>query len=159
MTATKVALEALAVALRTDLAHAERRVTGLSRWAAVAPVGDETYVAATLLQYLYSAIEAITERALKVFDGYVATGEDSHLQLLERALSAREGIRGPILPPDDLFDELRRFRHRFRRRYDDELEPAYFHPLIQSAVKAWPSIRAHLVGFAEFVDDCAKVAP
>jgi hypothetical protein len=159
MTVTKVALESLALSLRTDLAHADRHVKALSKWTGAAPVRDEKYVAATLLHHLYGAIEAIAERSVKVFDSDAPTGAANHTRLLQQASSAVEGVRGPILPSDDVIDDLRRFRHRFRKRYEDDLEPALLLPLIKDALAAWPQIRAHLVGFAEFVDDCAKVAP
>lgn len=107
---------------------------------------------------MYGAIEAIAERSLKVFDGYVPTGEANHVRLLQQASSAVEDIRGPILPSDGVIDDLRRFRHRFRKRYEDDLEPAHLSPLIKDAVEAWPRIRAHLVGFAAFVDECTRAA-
>jgi len=158
MTVTKVAFETLVVPLRTDLAHADRHVKTLSKWTDAAPVGSETYEAATLLHHLYSAIEAIAERSLKVLDGHIPTGEDSHTQLLQQASSAVEGIRGPILPSDVVIEKLRRFRHRFRKRYEDDLEPAHLSSLIKDTMAAWPRIREHIVGFAAFVDECARVA-
>ncbi|HYV44883.1 MAG TPA: hypothetical protein VFA20_08480 [Myxococcaceae bacterium] len=62
MTVTKVALETLALALKADLAHADRHAKALSKWTITAPVQDEKYAAATLLHHLYGAIEAIAER-------------------------------------------------------------------------------------------------
>jgi hypothetical protein len=158
MTVAKVALETLALALRTDLTHADRHAKALSRWTVAAPIRDETYVAATLLHHLYSAIEAVAERSLKVFDGDIPAGEANHKQLLRQASSAVEGIRGPVLPSDVVIDKLRRFRHRFRKRYEDDLEPAHLSPLIKDTVAAWPRIQAHIAGFAAFVDECARVA-
>lgn len=103
-------------------------------------------------------MEAIAERALRTFDGDVPRGEASHVELLERASNEVPRLRPAILPKSDAIDELRRFRHRFRKRYDEDLESGRLHPLIQSAIRAWPEIRASLVGFGAFVDECAKIA-
>jgi hypothetical protein len=154
----KVALQELAVSLRADLTHADKHAAELATWTTAAPNGYEVYAAATLLHHLYSAIESIVERSLKVFDGAVPDGEGSHIQLLERAAAPLDGVRDVILPKNEVVDELRRFRHRFRKRYDVDLEPARLQPVIKSAVAEWPTIRAHLATFAAFVDECVEVA-
>ena len=150
MSLAKVALQ--------DLAHADKHTSELKTWEITAPTGYEPYAAAVLLHHVYGAIEATIERSLKIFDGASPDGVDSHVQLLEQASRAVEGVRGVILPHDDAVDELRRFRHRFRKRYDVDIEPALLQPVIKAAVTSWPRIRAHLDGFAAFVEECAKVA-
>jgi len=122
------------------------------------PVGYEVHAAAMLLHHLYGAIEAIVERALKTFDGVTPKGEAFHVQVLELASKEVAGLRPAILPQSSAIDELRRFRHRFRKRYDVDLEIGLLHPVIQSAVGAWPRIRASLAAFGAFVDECAKAA-
>jgi hypothetical protein len=104
------------------------------------------------------AIEAIVERALKTFDGVAPKGEAFHVQALELASKEVVGLRPAILPQSSAIDDLRRFRHRFRKRYDVDLEIGLLHPVIQSAVGAWPRIRASLAEFGAFVDECAKAA-
>jgi hypothetical protein len=111
-----------------------------------------------LLHHLYGAIEAIAERALKTFEGVTPKGEASHVEVLERASKEVAGLRPAILPQSSAIDELRRFRHRFRKRYDVDLEIEQLHPVIQSAIDAWPQIRASLAAFGAFVDECAKAA-
>jgi hypothetical protein len=59
---------------------------------------------------------------------------------------------------DGAIDEPRRFRHRFRKRYDEGLEVDKLHPVIKSAVAAWPRIRANLATWEAWVIDCAKIA-
>ena len=158
MSVTKVALEELVASVSADLAHADKHVAQLTTWVTVVPTGFEVHAAAMLLHHLYGAIEAIVERCLKTFDGAAPGGEDSHIRLLELGSVAVAGVRGVILPRDPVVDELRRFRHRFRKRYDDDLEVEHLHPLVKSSVAAWPTIRGHLSAFASFVDLCAKVA-
>jgi hypothetical protein len=130
----------------------------LATWKNVAPKGYELNAAAMLLHHLYTAIEAILERSLKTFDGTVPGGNASHIQLLEQASTAVAGTRGVILPQDDAIDELRRFRHQFRKRYDVTLKVDQLHPVIKNAVTSWPRIRSHLASFAQFVDKCVEAA-
>lgn len=158
MNVTKAALEALSASLRADLDHGDRHVTTLAKWTQAPPVGVEVYAAAMLLHHLYGAIEAIVERAIKTFDGMTPKGEAFHVQLLEAASKEVAGLRPAILPQSSAVDELRRFRHRLRKRYDVDLEMGLLHPVIQSAVGAWPQIRASLATFSAFVDECIKAA-
>jgi hypothetical protein len=106
----------------------------------------------------FGAIEAFLERSLKTFDGNVPEGDGSHVQLLDRASKDVPGVRGAILPIDMTVDELRRFRHRFRKRYDVDLDATHVQRVAQNAVAGWPTIRGHLATFAGFVDECIKVA-
>jgi hypothetical protein len=157
---TQSALLALAEKLHDDLEHADRHAQELTALREHIPTGSEVYAVALLLHHLYyGAIEAIIERSLKTFDGVLPAGEQFHVALLEQAAVEVPGLRGPILPKDDAVDELRRFRHRLRKRYDDELDPALLHETLCSALDAWPQIRKHLTDFAVFVDACAAQAP
>jgi ribonuclease HepT-like protein len=61
-------------------------------------------------------------------------------------------------PKDSAVDELRRFRHKLRHRYDVTIEVDQLHPVIKNAVASWPRLRAHLAAFAGFVDQCLEVA-
>ena len=158
MSMTKKVLEELVASLRDDLTHAERHVSELGTWKDTVPVGFEAYAAAMLLHHLYGAIESFVERSLKTFDGRIEEGEGSHIQLLEQASKEAKGVRGVILPRNATVDELRRFRHRFRKRYDVDLDPTLIHPVVRKALAAWPEIRGHLESFAAFVDECIKVA-
>lgn len=158
MNVTKAALEALSAGLKADLAHGGRHVAELANWTQTPPVGYEVHAAALLLHHLYSAIEAIAERALKTFDGVTSKGEDFHIKVLELASKEVVGLRPAILPQSSALDELRRFRHRFRKRYDVDLEIGLLHPIIQSATGAWPQIHASLAAFDAFVDECIKAA-
>ena len=78
-------------------------------------------------------------------------------QLIEQGSAAVPGVRGVILPRDAAIDELRRFRHRFRKRYDVEIDVVLLHAVVKIALEAWPTIRAHIAAFSAFVDECAKV--
>ncbi len=158
MNVTKAALEALSAGLRADLAHGDRHAAELANWRQTPPVGYEVHAAALLLHHLYGAIEAIAERALKTFDGVTLKGEDFHIKVLELASKEVERLRPAILPQSSALDELRRFRHRFRKRYNEDLEVGLLHPIIQSAIGAWPQIRDSLAAFGAFVDECIEVA-
>jgi hypothetical protein len=155
---TEVALEELAASIKDDLSHADKHVAELATWNTIPPTGFELHAAAMLLHHLYGAIEAIVERCVKTFDGAAPGGEDSHVRLLELGSVAVDDVRGVILPRDFVVDELRRFRRRFRKRYDVDLDVAHIHRVIKSAVAGWPAIRGHLATFAAFVEECTKVA-
>jgi hypothetical protein len=155
---TKIALEILAARLREDLARASEHATELSEWRDRAPEGHEAYAAAYLLHHFYTAIEAIIERALLVFDGALPIGEDSHIQLLEQAAREVRDVRPVILPTNRAVDELRRFRHHMRKRYDVDLDPARLHRVVRVALEGWPGIREDLAAFVAFVDECIKEA-
>ena len=159
MSIAKRVLEELALNIKADLAHADKHAADLATWKDSAPRGQhEANSAAMLLHHLYTAIEAIVERSLKTLDGASPRGEDWHIQLLELASASVEGVRDAILPKDAAVDELRRFRHRFRKRYDAVVELTLLRPVIATAVEAWPRIRAHLAKFSAFVDACAAAA-
>ena len=154
----QVALEQLATSLRADLKFADDYVANLSVWSEVVPDGYAIDAAARRLHHLYGAVEDFVVRALKIFDGQVPSGDDSHIRLLEQGSLEVPGKRGVILPKSDAIDELRRFRHRFRKRYDADLDVGLLHPVVKNAVAAWPTIRAHLVDFVSWVETCAKEA-
>jgi ribonuclease HepT-like protein len=144
----------LARSLRDDLTHADKHAADLAPWSARTPVGYECHAAAILLHHLYEAIESFVERSLKTFDGTVPGGADSHIRLLEEGAREVTGMRPAILHRGEPVDELRRFRHRFRKRYDDDLDPELLHDTARSVLAAWPTIRAELASFADFVDKC-----
>ncbi len=158
MSNTKGALDELRASIRADLLRADKHVVDLTTWASKQPEGYETLAAALLLHHLYGAIEAIIERSLKLFDGSNPHGQDWHMRLLESASRELPEVRPIILPQNDTVDELRRFRHRLRKRYDVDTVPERLHPVIQSAITSWPKIRVHLVRFVDFVDECAQGA-
>lgn len=158
MTATKLALEELAANIKSDLAQADRRVMQLSDWQATQPEGHELYAAAMYLHQLYGAIESVIERSVRLFDGVSPSGSDWHVRLLGMASVELPGLRPVILPADDAVDEMRRFRHRLRKRYDDDMRPELLHPVLRSALAAWPRIRASLEQFKSFVEDCSRNA-
>ncbi len=158
MSVTQVALEELAASIKEDLRHADRHVRDLATWKTTAPTGFELNAAAMLLHHLYGAIEAVVERSVKTFDGPFPDGDDSHIRLLEQGASAVDGVRPVILRRDSTIDDLRCFRHRFRKRYDVDLDVGRLHPVVKTAIGGWPHIRAQIVAFATFVDECARVA-
>jgi hypothetical protein len=90
--------------------------------------------------------------SLQTLPSLVATGYEG--------LAAKEipGVRAAILPTSDVVDGLRRFRHRVRKRYDDELDPSLLDGVISSTVENWAEIRTSLMTFVRFVDDCAAQA-
>jgi hypothetical protein len=158
MSVTKVALDDLAASIKADLEQADKHVKVLTTWQATAPTGNDLLAAALLLHHLYSAIEAIIERSLKLFDGTPTQGQDWHMRLLELASKEVPDLRPAILPTNEAVDELRRFRHRIRKRYDVDVDPDRLFPVLQTAVAEWPNIRAHIVVFSAFVDECARDA-
>ena len=158
MNAAKAVLEDLARCIKQDLTRADRHVKELEAWRMAAPAGHGAYAAAFLLHHLYTAIEAVLERALRTFDGTVPEGNNSHVQLLAQAARPVDGVRDVILPQDEVVDDLRRFRHRVRKRYDIEPDPTLLAPLIKDALDAWPRIRNQLAKFAAFTEECARIA-
>jgi hypothetical protein len=133
-------------------------VEELRRWADRAPEGIEVYAAATLLHHLYSAVEAMIERSLRLFDGLIPGGANWHTRLLSEASVERAGLRPIILSENPAVDELRRFRHRFRHRYDVTLDPERLKPLIHDVLAGWDRIEGELQAFRSFVEQCVAAA-
>jgi hypothetical protein len=89
---------------------------------------DPEYVMKALvgssLQSIYTNIEAVLEGILKETDNYRPSGESHHKEVLERASSAVEGGRAPIISVQLKlhFVELLGFRHVARKRYAQEID-------------------------------------
>jgi hypothetical protein len=158
VTAPLATLQSLAAAVQSALDSADEFVAQLEPWRAEPPKGYETFAAATLLHHLYGAIEDIIERSIKVFDGIEPSGESSHIKMLELAAVEVPGKRPAILSTDPAVDSLRRFRHRFRKRYAVQLDPSLLYPVVVQAVQSWPHVKAQLAVFADFIDDCIRTA-
>jgi hypothetical protein len=87
-----------------------------------AHLGDKTWSLATSFQLerFYTAVEALTVRALIALDGAVSTGPTWHADVLRVGSLAIDSLRPPILSPDSVsaLRELLGFRHYARHGYD-----------------------------------------
>lgn len=74
----------------------------------------------------YSALEDLLERSVRIFEGEVPIGAQSHVELLVQATTEVRELRPAILPRqlETPLRELLKFRHFFRHAYVVELDAA-----------------------------------
>lgn len=116
---TRPDLVAAAAALDGDLAAATAHADTAREFAArLGERGADTVVAASLHHY-YTAVEALTERAMRAFGHSLPGGPRWHSELLELAATSIPGTRPALLGPESLrgLRELLAFRHFFRHAY------------------------------------------
>lgn len=85
---------------------------------------EQAILAGYYLHNLYNAFENVCLNVAKAFENQI-DGEQWHAALLKRMTLDVEGLR-PRLLGDETYrclDELRRFRHVFRKAYTIELDP------------------------------------
>lgn len=157
MTDGSAELLRLALELEADLQSAGERALKLEGWTSREAIGDEAFIAATLLHHFYTALEAGLTRVAAVLEGGAPAGPDSHARLLRHATAELPGIRPAILAPQD-WEPLREpleFRHLYRHAYGVTLRPERLRELAQSVVRSWPGVRRRLEAFRRFVEQCA----
>ncbi|MBI2265735.1 MAG: hypothetical protein HYU64_11260, partial [Armatimonadetes bacterium] len=88
------------------------------------PSSLEVRAAGSILHDFYSGIEKIFRRISSNLDGDMPSGEDWHLELLERMSLAVEGLRPSVISEGakSKLSEFLRFRHLFRNIYGFELK-------------------------------------
>ncbi len=110
-------------------------------------------LAAVALHAWYTGLENALERIARVIDQHVPAGPRSRTELLEQMQGELPGFRPPVLP-SELFidlDELRKFRHFFRRAYHVELDAAHVGAHLYRLLRIGPRVRGALARFDEFL--------
>jgi hypothetical protein len=147
-------------ALLSEIDEARHRMAALAEEIGnVDPGGDGDPSRAILallavdLHSWYSALESLLERILAAVDGSTPTGKALHAELLRQASRPLEGIRPAILAPQRFadIDELRKFRHFFRRAYALDLRHDKLRRSLEPFVHVHRDIDADLAQFADFV--------
>jgi hypothetical protein len=107
--------------------------------------------AAVALHAWYTALECALERAARIIDDRVPTGDSSHRDLLSQAVTPLPGLRPEILPAS-LYGELERllaFRHFFRHAYAVALDAGKLELEMKRLLAAAPHVAAALDRFDE----------
>lgn len=99
--------------------------------------------AGSLLHDFYNVIETAFERIAHEINGGVPATPDWHARLIEDMTLDLPGIRPAVISPEtrEIFDELRRFRHRFRHLYGTDLRWDRIEPLLGMSGRALESFR------------------
>lgn len=149
-------LSDLALDLRVELDKLERLVEGLE---ALAPVADDPLrvdASALRLQSLYTGIERCLVQITRVLNGGTPDGAEWHRRLLER-MGQSTDQRPAVLSARCIAElqELLRFRHLVRHLYAYELRSEPVERLRGGAVALWPSVRAELERFRDWLEQGA----
>ncbi len=115
-------------------------------------------LAAVALHGYYSALEAIIERAARILDSNVPSGETWHRDLLSQGMTEIPGVRPAILPRE-LYGELvalLEFRHFFRHAYAVELDASKLRQNLDRALVVDARVSEALDEFRDFLTRAMK---
>ncbi len=109
--------------------------------------------AGSVLHDFYTAVEKIFQRIGAAVDRDLPTGDDWHVQLLERMATPVEEIRPAVIdePLAERLEEYMRFRHVFRHMYGFELKWERCKPLADGLPETASEFRRQMEGFREFL--------
>lgn len=149
-------LNDLSLDLRVELNKLERLVEGIDSLGSVASDPLRVDAAALRLQSLYTGIERCLVQITRVLNGGTSVGAEWHRRLLER-MGQSTDQRPAVLSAACIAElqELLRFRHLVRHLYAYELRPEPVERLRQMAVLLWPSVRAELERFRDWLSAAA----
>lgn len=149
-------LNDLSLDLRVELNKLERLVEGIDSLGSVASDPLRVDAAALRLQSLYTGIERCLVQITRVLNGGTSDGAEWHRRLLER-MGQSTDQRPAVLSAACIAElqELLRFRHLLRHLYAYELRPEPVERLRQMAVLLWPSVRAELERFRDWLSAAA----
>jgi hypothetical protein len=113
---------------------------------------DREIAIGSMLHNCFGAMESALERLVLAIDGGLPTGSDFHAELIRRASTPIDGLRPAMISPSLAADlqQLRRFRHAFRRAYGD-FDYARAGGNVPIASRAVTDLSAQLTEFAEAV--------
>lgn len=148
----------LAERIRGEVPDLDRVVKrALAAWAQAKRMPDESaYLdsAALNLHGFYSGLERLLELIARHVDGTLPTGDTWHRDLLQQMAQDMADVRPAVISPDSALalDEFRRFRHLVRNGYTMSLVPEKMAGLMASLPTLWPTLRAELLAFADFLE-------
>lgn len=105
------------------------------------------------LQAAYTAMEEIFTRIAQEFSGGVPAGENWHRRLGELMARPIPEVRPAVISAETLrlIDEYRRFRHRVRHAYSEELDWDRMERLVADLPRAVEGFRREIGSFVGFV--------
>lgn len=109
--------------------------------------------AGSVLHDFYTGVEKIFRRIATRVDQDLPTGEDWHIQLLQRMAVAVEGIRPRVIDEslERALEEYLRFRHLFRNIYGFELKWERCRPLVEGLHEVLDNLEAQIGEFNAFL--------
>jgi hypothetical protein len=110
------------------------------------------------LHGFYSGLERLFELIARHVDGAVPSGETWHRDLLQRMTQDMAGVRPAVLSQGTALtlDEFQRFRYLVRNVYTTSLVPEKMAGLMSALPGLWPTLRAELLAFADFLEALAQ---
>lgn len=104
---------------------------------------------AAIMQSIYNGYERILEMLIKAIDGDLPVARDYHSALLRRASSSVPDVRLPIIDEKtfDILDDIRRYRHVFRKIYHYQLKPGRVQELAEMGIKSYSIFKDDVEGF------------
>lgn len=158
-------LRTLIARIRRDLAVVhrinERIDRAVGRWESAedGPADPELTAATALhLETLYTAVEGLFGRVANTMEGSLPKGDDWHRLLLEQMTLDIEGVRPAVIDADlaRQLDLLRRFRHRIRHAYEEELDRQRMAEVLAARVAALDALPSALESIETFLDRAAR---
>ena len=140
-----------------DIEYALQRALQIWPKAKIAAADQDIYLSAIALNLhgFYSGLERLFELIARHIDRTAPTGENWHRDLLQQIARDVPNVRPAVLDSDSALalDEFRRFRHLVRNIYTMNLVPSRMALLIEAAPDLWPTVKAELLAFADFLAD------
>jgi hypothetical protein len=145
-------LSDLALDLRVELDKLDRLVGSLENLVPLSVDPLRVDAAALRLQSFYTGIERCLVQITRVLNGGTPDGAEWHRRLLER-MGRSTDLRPAVLSTPCIADlqDLLRFRHLVRHLYAYELRPEPVERLLGLALGLWPTVRADLERFREWL--------
>ena len=130
-------------------------------WAQARRMSDvDAYVDSTALNLhsFYSGLERLFELIVRHVDRAVPGGDTWHRDLLDQVAQDLVDVRPAVVSQSSrlALDEFRRFRHLVRNVYTMNLVPEKMTGLMTVLPALWPTLRAELLAFADFLEALAQ---
>jgi len=109
--------------------------------------------AGSVIHDFYTGVEKIFRRIATRVDQDLPTGEDWHVQLLQRMSVPLEGFRPQVIdePLENNLEEYLRFRHLFRNIYGFELRWERCEPLSARLHETFADLKEQIGDFEDFL--------
>jgi len=110
--------------------------------------------AGSVIHDFYTGVEKIFRQIATRVDRDLPTGEDWHVQLLQRMSVPLEEIRPRVIdtPLERNLEEYLRFRHLFRNIYGFELKWELCQPLAERLPETFGDLKEQIGDFEDFLD-------
>ena len=152
----------LAERIRSEAQDLDRTVQrAIASWAqAKRNSAEDAYLDSVALNLhgFYSGIERLFELIVRRVDRAMPTGETWHRSLLDQVAQDVIDVRPAVIDQNNALalDEFRRFRHLVRNVYTMNLVPDRMAGLMTMLPNLWPTLRAELLAFADFLEALAQ---